>query len=90
MSLESPSRKITWWGAKLRENAHDAGLLRAVLEIGESLQLRTIAEGIETPEQWEELRALDCPLGQGYVFAKPMPDAQVDALLAKRPLAVVQ
>jgi diguanylate cyclase (GGDEF)-like protein/PAS domain S-box-containing protein len=78
------------FAGKLRENSHDAGLLRAVLEIGESLQLSTIAEGIETPQQWEELKALDCPLGQGYLFAKPMPDVQVDALLAEQALAVAQ
>jgi diguanylate cyclase (GGDEF)-like protein/PAS domain S-box-containing protein len=78
------------FAGKLREDSHDAGLLRAVLEIGESLQLSTIAEGIETAEQWDELKALACPLGQGYLFAKPMPGAQVDALLGERPVAVAQ
>jgi diguanylate cyclase (GGDEF)-like protein/PAS domain S-box-containing protein len=68
--------------------AGHGGLLGAVMEIGESLELATIAEGIETPEQLEQLRRLDYPLGQGFLFSKPVPADEVAGLLAKRRVGV--
>ena len=65
------------------DRADHASLLRAVMEIGDSLHLSTIAEGIETPEQLEELRGLDYPFGQGFLFARPMPVSAVAAMLAE-------
>jgi diguanylate cyclase (GGDEF)-like protein/PAS domain S-box-containing protein len=47
-------------------------LARAIIALGESLSLRTIAEGIELREQWMGLRALGCEMGQGYFFARPL------------------
>ncbi len=56
-------------------------LTRMVVEIGDALGLDTIAEGIETREQLHLLRELGCPLGQGFLFARPMPPAEVETLL---------
>jgi EAL domain-containing protein (putative c-di-GMP-specific phosphodiesterase class I) len=50
----------------------DPVLARAIIALGRTLQLETIAEGIERPEQREALRTLGCTLGQGYHFARPM------------------
>ena len=50
------------------DRAEHANLLRAVMEIGDSLHLRTVAEGIETPEQLAEMKALHYPFGQGFLF----------------------
>jgi len=50
----------------------DPVLARAIIALGRTLQISTIAEGIERPEQREGLRKLGCSLGQGYLFAKPM------------------
>ncbi|MGD9753643.1 MAG: EAL domain-containing protein [Acidimicrobiia bacterium] len=47
-------------------------LVRAVINLSESLGMTTLAEGIETEEQLSELRRLGCQLGQGFAFAKPM------------------
>ncbi len=66
-----------------RDRSEHARLLRAVMDIGDSLNLSTIAEGIETPGQLAELRELDFPLGQGFLFSRPMPGAEVDVLLAE-------
>jgi diguanylate cyclase (GGDEF)-like protein/PAS domain S-box-containing protein len=66
-----------------RDRAEHAKLLRAVKEIGNSLHLRTVAEGIETPEQLEEMRALDYPLGQGFLFSRPLPVSAVASMLAE-------
>jgi diguanylate cyclase (GGDEF)-like protein/PAS domain S-box-containing protein len=62
------------------------GMLGAMIEIGASLGLGTIAEGIETAEQRRRLRALGCRYGQGYLFSRPVPAAQVDALVAASPV----
>jgi diguanylate cyclase (GGDEF)-like protein len=50
----------------------DAKLMKAIVGLGHSLELATVAEGIERPEQEAELRELGCQLGQGFLFARPM------------------
>ena len=50
----------------------DPVLARAIIALGRTLQLETIAEGIERPEQRDGLRRLGCTLGQGSHFARPM------------------
>ena len=40
-----------------------------------------MAEGIETNEQVADLRELGCPLGQGFLFARPLPPEEIDTLL---------
>jgi diguanylate cyclase (GGDEF)-like protein/PAS domain S-box-containing protein len=49
------------------------GLAAAILAIGDRLGLDVVAEGIEYQEQSETLQELGCELGQGFLFAKPMP-----------------
>jgi EAL domain-containing protein (putative c-di-GMP-specific phosphodiesterase class I)/CheY-like chemotaxis protein len=48
-------------------------LVESIVALARRLGLRTVAEGIETEEQLEILLQLDCDMGQGYLFAKPMP-----------------
>jgi diguanylate cyclase (GGDEF)-like protein/PAS domain S-box-containing protein len=56
-------------------------LAAAVIALGESLSLDVVAEGIEYDEQASSLRDLGCDLGQGFLFARPMPhDALHDYL----------
>jgi EAL domain-containing protein (putative c-di-GMP-specific phosphodiesterase class I) len=45
------------------------------------LKLRTVAEGVEEAEQQELLHELGCELGQGYLFAKPLPPDELQPLL---------
>jgi diguanylate cyclase (GGDEF)-like protein/PAS domain S-box-containing protein len=59
-----------------------AALARAVVTIADTLGLRTVAEGVETAAQRAELSALGCALGQGYLFARPLDDGALRALLA--------
>lgn len=56
----------------LDDGASDA-IVRATLAMGAALGLRTVAEGIDTPEQVIWLRQHGCDLGQGYFFGKPLP-----------------
>lgn len=55
--------------------------MRAILLIADELGLDVIAEGIERPDQLEELVRLGCAHGQGYHFARPMPAERFWALL---------
>ena len=57
-------------------------MLSAVAEIGDSLGLNTVAEGIETAAQLERLRALHYTYGQGCLFSKPVPADEVEKLIA--------
>ncbi|HEV2999560.1 MAG TPA: EAL domain-containing protein [Solirubrobacteraceae bacterium] len=50
----------------------DAKLTKAIVGLGQSLELATVAEGIENAEQERELLELGCQLGQGFLFARPM------------------
>jgi diguanylate cyclase (GGDEF)-like protein len=59
----------------------DSALARTIVELGRGMRLETIAEGIENVEQLEQLRLLDCQLGQGYHFSVPLSDAQLTAYL---------
>jgi EAL domain-containing protein (putative c-di-GMP-specific phosphodiesterase class I) len=49
-----------------------AALVRSIVKIGQTLQLETIAEGVETEEQLDRLVRLGAKLGQGYLFARPL------------------
>jgi diguanylate cyclase (GGDEF)-like protein len=58
-------------------------IARAILDLGRSLGLQVIAEGIEHSDQARWLASLGCRFGQGYLFARPMGAAAVEALLAE-------
>jgi EAL domain-containing protein (putative c-di-GMP-specific phosphodiesterase class I) len=56
-------------------------ILRSALEMAERLGINTVAEGVETLEDWRLLQQLGCGVAQGYLIAKPMPgDVLVDWL----------
>jgi EAL domain-containing protein (putative c-di-GMP-specific phosphodiesterase class I) len=57
----------------------EAAVVRSTVELGRSLQVMVVAEGVESEEQRRRLWELGCPAGQGYLFARAMP---LDALLA--------
>jgi len=59
----------------------DPVLARAIIALGKTLGIETVAEGIERPEQREGLRAMGCTLGQGYLFARPMAADELAASL---------
>lgn len=66
-------------------NRDPSGLLaRTVIDLGHRLGLKTVAEGVERAEQLELLRQHGCDLGQGYLFARPLPGDGVDELVSAR------
>ncbi len=59
----------------------DAALARAVIALGDTLGMQTVAEGIEMLTQVDGLRKLGCKLGQGFHFARPLPPEALRLLL---------
>jgi diguanylate cyclase (GGDEF)-like protein len=59
-------------------------LSQAIVELGRALRLDMIVEGIETRDQADWFRTLGCRMAQGYLFARPMPAADIEQLLLAR------
>ena len=59
----------------------EESLAGAIVRLGGTLALHTVAEGVETPEQLEQLTALGCEMGQGFHFARPLSAARLAELL---------
>lgn len=59
----------------------DAAIVKAIIDLGNALGLQTLAEGVETVEQFELLKQLGCARGQGYLFGKPMVVEDFEQLL---------
>ncbi|HEX8161484.1 MAG TPA: EAL domain-containing protein [Pyrinomonadaceae bacterium] len=57
------------------------GIVETVITLASKLKMDVVAEGIETEEQWQKLKALRCDYGQGFLFSKPVP-AEAAATLA--------
>jgi diguanylate cyclase (GGDEF)-like protein/PAS domain S-box-containing protein len=62
----------------------DPVLARAIIALGRTLRIETVAEGIERAEQRDGLRALGCTLGQGFLFARPMTAADFATTVLER------
>jgi EAL domain-containing protein (putative c-di-GMP-specific phosphodiesterase class I) len=68
----------------VRTEPQKMGIVRTIVELGHILELQTVAEGIELVEELEELRNLECDLGQGYWFARPLSVAQTAQMLTEQ------
>jgi diguanylate cyclase (GGDEF)-like protein len=67
-----------------RQN-ENAKILQTIVSLAQNLNLRTVAEGIETFEQLKILQDLECDLGQGFLFSKPLPKEEAEMLLYQKP-----
>ncbi len=65
----------------LGTNADDRAIVQAVVALAQSLGLATIAEGVETTEQLEVLQELGCTAAQGFLFSRPHPPHDLNALV---------
>ncbi len=66
---------------KLTQSDESARLVQTIVAMAHGLGLRVVAEGVETVEQLEHLRALGCEYAQGYLFAKPLQSDAVPEFL---------
>ena len=60
----------------------DASIIRAIVALSKELNLRVVAEGVETWKQFELLQELGCDMAQGYLLARPMELSKVLSWLA--------
>lgn len=60
---------------ELSTNPESEAIVQAIVQLGHTLGMRVIAEGVETAEHLRRLRELGCDLYQGYHFSRPLPEA---------------
>ncbi|MCL2345857.1 MAG: EAL domain-containing protein [Desulfobulbus sp.] len=63
----------------------DQAIASTIVNMGRSLRLAVLAEGVETREQLALLRAMDCTMAQGYFFSRPLPGEEIIELLHRQP-----
>jgi diguanylate cyclase (GGDEF)-like protein len=66
---------------QMAEDRNDAAIVRSTVELGRNLGLKVVAEGVETAAAWAHLKALGCDFAQGYYLSRPVPAAEVPALV---------
>jgi len=74
--------------AGLPDRRDDVAIVTAVLSFADALDLQVVAEGLETDEHLQALRAMGCTYAQGFYFSRPLPPAEVGELLLRRLPAV--
>ncbi len=67
----------------MAESEHSAAIVRMAIALAKNLGLRVIAEGVERPSELEFLRKLGCEAAQGFLFARPLPVEDYEALLRR-------
>lgn len=69
---------------ELGESADDAAIVRAIITMAHELGIQVVAEGVEQAAQLMRLRELGCDLVQGYLFSRPVPAIDMEALLRRQ------
>lgn len=65
----------------MEENTENGEIVRTVIALAKALNLKVVAEGIESIHQFHQLRILGCEYGQGYLFSKPLPVADIERMI---------
>lgn len=65
----------------MEDNSENGEIVRTVIALAKALNLKVVAEGIESIHQYHQLRVLGCEYGQGYLFSKPLRVADIERLL---------
>jgi diguanylate cyclase (GGDEF)-like protein len=70
---------------RMEGSQENMGLVPAIMSMAHTMGINVIAEGIETPEQLAQLRALNCDFGQGYLFSRPVESKLASELIMADP-----
>jgi EAL domain-containing protein (putative c-di-GMP-specific phosphodiesterase class I) len=71
----------------MAEDEDDATIVRSTIDLGRNLGLDVVAEGVESEQVWDRLRALGCTAAQGYYLSRPVPAPDLRAWLLQRAVA---
>ena len=71
-------------------NKDDQEIIKTIISMARNMNLKTVAEGVETQEQQAFLTSQGCYLMQGYYFGRPMPPEQFEKLLHARNTSEMQ
>jgi len=66
------------------DGRHSTAIVRAIIDMARALELEVVAEGIETAAERDFLAGAKCAMGQGYLFARPMPADRFERFLQER------
>jgi diguanylate cyclase len=72
----------------MEHDRDNAVIVRSIIDLGHNLGLKVVAEGVETVESREMLRAFDCDEAQGYFYSRPIPDYAIAKALAEHATVV--
>ena len=67
--------------ANLHTRSESQEIVRTILALAKNIGVRVVAEGVETPDQLDLLKELNCELAQGYLFSKPIPHDEITPLI---------
>jgi EAL domain-containing protein (putative c-di-GMP-specific phosphodiesterase class I) len=67
--------------SELSDSVQRQAIVKAIVELGHSLRMEVVAEGVESPGQLERLANMGCDMGQGYLFTKPVPPETAERIL---------
>lgn len=70
--------------SEFEDSDKQLSIVKAIIALGEGLEVSTTAEGVETDSQLETLRALGCDCGQGYLLGRPMPASDATLFVSGR------
>ena len=71
--------------AAIADTRESAAIVHTLVQLGKILGLETVAEGVETIDQWSRLRTENVDKGQGYLFARPLDVSALDHMLSASP-----
>ncbi len=71
--------------AGIETDRDDAAIVRSMIDLGASLEIDVVAEGVETRRVWDWLAELGCTSAQGFLLCRPLPPEQLTQWLASRP-----
>ena len=74
----------------MTEKVDSSAIVEAIINLGSTLGMKVIAEGVETDAQMKRLRAMKCPEAQGYLFSRPLHQDAVNAFLRDDNHAVLE
>jgi diguanylate cyclase (GGDEF)-like protein/PAS domain S-box-containing protein len=69
---------------ELGKDLKDTKIVAAIIHLARALDLKVIAEGVETAKQVEQLRKMECDMAQGHYFSEPLPSEALTALLQEQ------